>query len=203
MSYTSLWFSLVQVKVRVSLSGEDVRLLLSSTDTVLQAQLKLQVTSQFGQKIYINLIWTASLCPDLRMIFLQTESVFIYVLAILKKLIRNWFFCELIQKPVFLPFYKCYSQRVEVFRGFLQKDWFFLKKIDSFKESDRTYSFDIFTLFVLSFFWHFRLFVVSMTRKLSYLFLLRFCIMFHVSFFNSGFIVPPSVFPCYCRKIDS
>jgi hypothetical protein len=47
---------LEQVKVRVSLSGEDVRLLLSSTDTVLQAKLKLQVTSQFGQKIYINLI---------------------------------------------------------------------------------------------------------------------------------------------------
>jgi hypothetical protein len=36
----SLW---TQVKVRVSLSGEDVRLLLSSTDTVLQAKLKLQV----------------------------------------------------------------------------------------------------------------------------------------------------------------
>jgi hypothetical protein len=30
-----------------------------------------------------------------------------------------------------------------VFRGFFQKDRFFLKNIDSFKESDRTYSFDI------------------------------------------------------------
>jgi hypothetical protein len=34
-----------------------------------------------------------------------------------------------------------------VFRGFSPKDRFFLKKIDSFKESDRTYSFDILTLF--------------------------------------------------------
>ncbi len=34
-----------------------------------------------------------------------------------------------------------YSQRVEVFAGFFKKDRFFLKKIDSFKESDRTFSF--------------------------------------------------------------
>ncbi len=64
---------------------------------------------------------------------------------------KNWFYCEVIQEPVFLPFYKCCSQRVTVFRGFFPKDWFFLKKIGSFKESDRTYSFDNFTIFVLSF----------------------------------------------------
>ncbi len=119
----------------------------------------------------------------------ETEFVFIYVLAHWKKLIRNCFYCELIQKPVFLPFYKCFSQRVTVFRGFFPKDRFFLKKIGSFKESDRTFSFDIFTLFVLSFFDIKFTFFLSMTRTLSYLFLLRFCIMFHVSIFNSGFIV--------------
>ncbi len=35
-------------------------------------------------------------------------------------------------------------------REFLQKDQLFLKKVDSFKESKRTYSFDMFTLFVLT-----------------------------------------------------
>ncbi len=68
---------------------------------------------------------------------------------------KNWFVTNSFanwfknQYFYFLPFYKCYSQRVEVFRGYFQKDRFFLKKIDSNKESDRTYSFDIFTLLVL------------------------------------------------------
>ena len=125
MSYTCLWFSLEQVKVRVSLSGEDVRLLLSSTDTVLQAKLKLQVTSQFGQKIYINLIWTASLCPDLRMIFLQTESVFIYVIAILK----NWFvtdsFANWFKNQYFYLSTNAIHKELRCFADFF-------KKIDSF-----------------------------------------------------------------------
>ncbi len=46
------------------------------------------------------------------------EPVFIYDLAHWKILIHNWFVWELILKLIFFHFYKCYSQRVEVFGGF-------------------------------------------------------------------------------------
>ncbi len=74
-------------------------------------------------------------------VFWEPEPVFIYDLAHWKILIRNWFVWELILKLIFFHFYNCYSQRVEEFGGFFKKDWFFLKKTDSFKESDRTFSF--------------------------------------------------------------
>jgi hypothetical protein len=69
------------------------------------------------------------------------ESVFIYVLEHWKKLIsRTWFFCELIQKPVFLPFYNASHKELRCFADFFKKDRFFLKKIDYFEESVGTYT---------------------------------------------------------------
>ncbi len=148
---------------------------------------------------------------DQKNLFTQSSQYWVCIhirFSTLKKLIRtgNWFFCEMIQQPVFLPVYKCYSQR-GVSRIF-QKDWFFLKKIDSFKESERTYSFYIFTLFVLNFFWH-KVYFLFMYDKDIILFVFAY-VLYYVSCFNFQFwfhslhsLHPPSVFPCYCRKINS
>jgi hypothetical protein len=98
-----------------------------------------------------------------------------------------------------------------VVRKFLQKDQFFFKTIDSFKESDRTYSFDMLTLFALTcdfFCSKFRLVLsfFSIRATYSYLFLLSFglCLLsLHLFPIFSLLVCCICVLPCYRRKIDS
>ncbi len=74
------------------------------------------------------------------------EPVFVNDLAHWKRLTRNWFFCELIRKS-FPVSTNAIHKYLWCFRNFF-KNLFFLNNIDSCKESDRTYSFDMFKLFV-------------------------------------------------------
>ncbi len=48
----------------------------------------------------------------------------------------NWFKTQNVN-----PFYKCFSQRIKVFRGFFQKDWFFLNEKDWFFKVDIKFTF--------------------------------------------------------------
>jgi hypothetical protein len=63
--------------------------------------------------------------------------------------ICNWFFCEHIQNQYFSLSTNNFHKSWDVSRIFAKR-WILFWK-DYFKESDRSYSFDIFTLFVLTF----------------------------------------------------
>ncbi len=73
------------------------------------------------------------------------ESVFIF--RALKKLIHNWFFCELIKKPVFISKFlqMLFTQSWGVSRIFSKKTVSCWKRLIFLKEWDRFYSFDILT----------------------------------------------------------
>ncbi len=74
-------------------------------------------------------VWVANEIPSCRLWTNgNDQSMYSYNLAHWKWLIRNWFIWELIRQLIFFLFCKWYSQRVEVFGGFLQKDRFFFEK---------------------------------------------------------------------------
>ncbi len=130
---------------------------------------------------------------------------------------KNWFITDscanCFKNQFYFIFYKRFPLRVEVFRDFLQKEQFFLKMIDSFKESDRTYSFDMFPLFVLTsldflhqIFCCYFIFRIKVTY--SYPFPLWFLIIFTVVsspfyFFLHLSVLYVRALPCYCRKNHS
>ncbi len=59
----------------------------------------------------------------------KPKLVFINDLAQGKRLVQNWSFCESTLKSVFYYFYKCYSQRMSVFGGFVKKIDLFGKEL--------------------------------------------------------------------------
>ncbi len=120
----------------------------------------------------------------------------------------NWF------KIHFFLFYKRSSSRVEVFRDFLQKGQFFLKKIDCFKESDRAFVlfWHVYTI-CFDFFRFFYIKILVVTLFFVYRWHIRICFLFDfglylLSFHPFHFFLYLSVLyvralPYYCRTNHS